>query len=96
MTESLDAYAALDQVRRELVALKKRVDVVDGRVEQIRVNQLATLAVALSRDTDVPPEVTCRLADMSNEAIAKLLGKTPDAVRMTIHRHHKRARAAKR
>lgn len=90
MPESLDAYAALDQVRRELVKLNQRIDTVDGRVEQIRVNQLAALAVALSRDADVPPEVTLRLADMSYEAIGKLLNKSPGAVRMVVRRYNRK------
>jgi tetrahydromethanopterin S-methyltransferase subunit G len=91
MPESLDAYAALDQVRRELAKLNERVTDVDGRVERVRVAQLATLAIALSRDSDVPAEVTLRLAGMDYDQIGQLLHKRRDAVRMTIKRYHQRA-----
>lgn len=94
MPESLDAYAALDQVRRELVRLNARVDAVDGKVEQLRVNQLAMLAVTLARGTEVPAEVTLRVADMSYEAIGRLVGKSPAAVRMIVQRYNKRASVA--
>jgi DNA-directed RNA polymerase specialized sigma24 family protein len=92
MPETLDAFNALDQVRRELIALNERVAAVDARVEQVRVAQMAALAVAVSHDTEVPAEMILASGGLTDEQIGQLLNKSRDAVRMTIARHRRRVK----
>jgi predicted transcriptional regulator len=98
MTESLEVFNAVDQVRRELIRVNERIsDVaervgqVDRKVEQVNTTQIAALAVSVARGSDLPPEVILDRAEMPISEIAKTLGKTPNSVRITLHRARKKA-----
>lgn len=91
MPESLDAFIALDQVRRELLALSGKVDAVEARVEQIQRLQMAELALTVAADSGLPPEVVLRNAQLTNAQIGQLLGKSAEAVRKRLERHVNKA-----
>ena len=98
MTESLEVFNAVDQVRRELIRVNERIsDVVasvgkvDRNVEQVNRTQIAALAVSVARGSDLPPEVILDRAEMPVSEIAKTLGKTPNAVRIALHRARKKS-----
>ncbi len=99
MTESLEIFNAVDQVRRELVRMNERItDVadqvqkVDGKVEQVNKTQQAALAISLARGSDIPPELILSRV-MSVNDIGQTLGKTPNAVRVALHRARKKEKA---
>lgn len=99
MTESLEIFNAVDQVRRELIRVNERisdvagrVEKVDGKVEQVNRTQIAALAVSFARGSDVPAEVILSRAEMPVSEIAKTLGKTPNAVRVALHRARKKSK----
>jgi len=98
VTESLEVFNAVDQVRRELIRVNERIsDVVasvgkvDRNVEQVNRTQIAALAVSVARGSDLPPEVILDRAEMPVSEIAKTLGKTPNAVRIALHRARKKS-----
>lgn len=99
MTESLEIFNAVDQVRRELIRVNERIsDVVDrvgevdGKVEQVNRTQIAALAASFARGSDVPSEVILSRAGMPVGEIAMTLGKTPNAVRVALHRARKKSK----
>jgi hypothetical protein len=97
MPESLDAYNELDQIRREIKRLGKSVDVVASRVQEVehkvdrsRATQLGALAATLAKDGGAPPEATLRAAGMNIADIAAALGKSENAVRLSLRRARRR------
>jgi hypothetical protein len=96
VAESLEAFAALDQVRRELAALSGKVDAVEARIEQVQRLQMAELALTVSSDSGLPPEVVLHNAKLTNGQIGQLLGKSAEAVRKRLERHAGKTAAKKR
>ena len=107
MTESLEASADIDQIRRELGRLRRdvqevgdQVKQVDAKVERSRTAQLGAMATALSGDLGVQREVILSAAGMSVADIATVLHKSENAVRIVLSRARRqtkpRSKAKKR
>jgi hypothetical protein len=96
VAESLEAFAALDQVRRELASLGSKVDAVEARVAQVQRLQMAELALTMPADSGLPPEVVLHNAQLTNVQIGQLLGKSAEAVRKRLERHAGKRAATKK
>lgn len=94
MAESLDASRDIDRIRKELETVNKKLDAVgkqvegvDGKVDRSNANQLGALAGALAADNvDIKREALFHAAGMSIPDIAKALGKSENAVRVSLSR----------
>ncbi len=93
MAESLPASRDIDRMRRELekvsrqlVDVGKDVKEVDRKVDRSNATQLGALATALAADSDVKQELLLYAAGMSPDDIAKAVGKSKNAVKVTLSR----------
>lgn len=109
MAESLPASRDIDRMRKELEKVSKElatvnknvkevgksVEAVDRKVDRSNATQLGALATALTAETDVKPEVVLHAAGMGIADIAKALGKTKNAVKVSLSRAGRTARPKK-
>jgi DNA-directed RNA polymerase specialized sigma24 family protein len=93
MTESLPASRDIDRMRKELEKVSKQladvgkdVKEVDRKVDRSNATQLGALATALVADPDVKQELLLYAAGMSIADIAKAVGKSKNAVKVTLSR----------
>lgn len=93
MAESLPASRDIDRMRKELERVSKqladvRKDVkeVDRKVDRSNATQLGALATALAADSDAKAELLLFAAGMKPTDIAKAVGKTTNAVNITLSR----------
>lgn len=104
MAESVPASHDISRVRKEIEKVKKRLDdigqdvkEVDRKVERSNATQLGALATALAAnaDVDVKEELLLHAAGMSPVDIGKAVGKSENAVRITLSRAGLTPRAKK-
>jgi DNA-directed RNA polymerase specialized sigma24 family protein len=93
MSESLDASRDIDRIRKELERISdklddvgKQVKEVDRKVERSNATQLGALASALAADDGARREALLYAAGMSIPDIARALGKSVNAVRISLSR----------
>ncbi len=95
MAESVPASHDINRIRKELEKVKKQLDdigdnvkEVDRKVERSNATQLGALATALAAnaDADVKEELLLHAAGMSPADIAKAVGKSKNAVKVTLSR----------
>lgn len=93
MAESLPASRDIDRMRKELEKVSKQladvgkdVKEVDRKVDRSNATQLGALATALAADSDAKQELLLHAAGMSPADIAKAVGKSKNAVQVTLSR----------
>lgn len=95
MAESVPASHDINRIRKELEKVEKRLDdigdnvkEVDRKVERSNATQLGALATALAAnaDVDVKEDLLLHAAGMSPADIAKAVGRSENAVRITLSR----------
>jgi DNA-directed RNA polymerase specialized sigma24 family protein len=76
----------LEKVSQELRQVSKDVKEVDRKVDRSNATQLGTLATALAADSGVKQEILLYAAGMSTVDIARVVGKSQNAVKVTLSR----------
>lgn len=102
MPESLPASRDIDRIRRELEKVSSKLEEVgvqvkevDRKVERSNATQRGALAAALAADEEVKREVLLYAAGMDVADIAKVVHKSENAVRITLHRAGRTRRVGK-
>jgi DNA-directed RNA polymerase specialized sigma24 family protein len=109
MAESLPLSRDIDRMRKELERVSKELNEVNSNVKQVGRNveevdrkvdrsnatQLGALATAIAADSAVKQELLLHAAGMSIPDIAKALGKSKNAVKVSLSRAGATARKKK-
>jgi hypothetical protein len=93
MAESLSASRDIDRIRKELKKVSEKLDDVSAKVKEVdrkvgrsNATQLGALSTALVADEDIKKEALLFAAGMDVPDIATAVGKSENAVRISLSR----------